>query len=98
MSAPDPTGGAYSWFQLSREPLRKWRGGEGLEGGERGREGKGASWGNSALVVGEYMPLLTVKPIYRIFLLYHVITSRHVRKRTVIRTIFGIRRRTADFS
>jgi len=32
--------------------------------------------------------ILTVEPIYRIFLLYRV-TSRHVRKQTVIRRIFG---------
>jgi len=41
--------------------------------------------------------ILTVEPIYRIFLLYHV-TSRDVRKRTVICRIFGIRGRTADLS
>jgi len=34
--------------------------------------------------------ILTVEPVYRIFLLYHV-TNRYVRKRTVIRRIFGIR-------
>jgi len=38
-----------------------------------------------------------VEPIYRIFLLLHV-TTRDVRKRTVIRGIFGIRGRTADLS
>jgi len=41
--------------------------------------------------------ILAVEPIYRIFLLYHV-TSRDVRKRTVICRIFGIRGRTADLS
>jgi len=39
--------------------------------------------------------LLTVEPIYRIFLSYHV-TSRDVRKRTVIRRILRIHERTAD--
>jgi len=33
--------------------------------------------------------LLTVEPIYRLFLLHHV-TTRDVRKRTVICKIFGI--------
>jgi len=41
--------------------------------------------------------ILTVEAIYRIFLLYHV-TSRDVRKRTVICRIFGICGRTADLS
>ena len=41
--------------------------------------------------------ILIVKLIYRIFLLLHV-ASRDVRKRTVIRRIFGIRGRTADLS
>jgi len=41
--------------------------------------------------------ILTVEPIYRIFLSYHV-TSRDVRKRIVIRRIFGIRGRIADLS
>jgi len=41
--------------------------------------------------------IVIVEPIYRIFLLYHV-TSGHVRKRTVIRRIFGILRRAADLS
>ena len=41
--------------------------------------------------------ILTVEPICRIFLLYHV-TSEDVRRRTVIRRIFGIRGRTADLS
>jgi len=44
----------------------------------------------------EFFYTLTVEPIYRIFLLY-VVTSKEVRKRTVIRRIFGIRR-TADLS
>jgi len=39
--------------------------------------------------------ILTVEPIYRIFQLCHV-TSKDVRKGTVIRRIFGIRGRTAD--
>jgi len=39
--------------------------------------------------------ILTVEPTY--FLLYHV-TSRDVRKRTVIRRVFGIREKTADLS
>jgi len=34
--------------------------------------------------------ILTVEPIYRIFLLY-LVTSRDVQKQTVIRRIFGIR-------
>ena len=41
--------------------------------------------------------ILIVEPIYRIFLLYEVI-SRDVRKRTVIRRILEIRGRTADLS
>jgi len=41
--------------------------------------------------------MLTVEPIYRIFLLYHL-TSGDVQKRTVIRRIFGIREKTADLS
>jgi len=41
--------------------------------------------------------MLTVEPIKRIFLFYHV-TSRDVRKGTVIRRIFVIRGRTADLS
>jgi len=57
----DPTGGAYSvvctcsWFQGGRFAAgREWKGGEeGLGRGKMGREGKGGSWGNSALnVVG----------------------------------------------
>ena len=42
--------------------------------------------------------ILTIEPIYRIFLLYHHVTSRDVRKRTVIRRMFRIRERTADLS
>jgi len=41
--------------------------------------------------------ILTIEPIHRIFLLYHV-TSRDMRKRTVIGRIFGIRGRTEDLS
>jgi len=41
--------------------------------------------------------ILIVEPVYRIFLLYHI-TSRDVRKRTMIHRIFGIRGRTADLS
>ena len=41
--------------------------------------------------------IFIVEPIYRIFLWYHV-AIRDVRKRTVIRRIFGIRGRTADLS
>ena len=41
--------------------------------------------------------ILTVEPIYRIFLLYQV-TIRDVRERTMIRRIFGIRGRIADLS
>jgi len=45
------------------------------------------------------MLIFTVEPIYRILSLYHV-TSRDVRKRTVIRRIFRIadREKTADLS
>jgi len=39
----------------------------------------------------------TVEPIHKILLLYHV-TSRDVRKRTVIRRIFGISGRTVDLT
>ena len=39
--------------------------------------------------------ILTVEPIYRIFLLYHG-SGRDVWKRTVICRTFGISRRTAD--
>ena len=41
--------------------------------------------------------VLTVEPISIIFLSYHV-TVKDVRKRTVIRRIFGIRGKTADLS
>jgi len=41
--------------------------------------------------------VLTVEPIYRIFLLYYV-TSGDVRKRIMIRRVFRIRERTADLS
>jgi len=41
--------------------------------------------------------ILSLEPIFRIFLLYHV-TSRDMRKRVVIRRIFGIRGRTVDLS
>ena len=47
--------------------------------------------------LSDFFYILTVEPIYRIFLLHHL-TSRHVRKRTVIHRIFGIRGRTADLS
>jgi len=45
----------------------------------------------------ELFYILTIEPIYRPFLLYHV-TCRNVRKRTVIRRLFGIPVRTADLS
>jgi len=41
--------------------------------------------------------LIIVEPIDRMFLLYDV-TSRDVRKRTVIRRMLQIRERTADLS
>jgi len=47
--------------------------------------------------LSEFIYILTVEPIYRVFLLYYL-TTRDVRKRTVIRSIFVIRGRTADLS
>jgi len=41
--------------------------------------------------------IVIVEPIYRIFFFYDV-TSRDVRKRTVIRRIVRIRKRSADLS